>query len=188
MECRYNTDEYADAKAALERKLQLLGLHERAEHTLDPVLSLSVQPATQRRKPKKFPRPTVGLEETREGLDNFRLNWTQYKEDSDLMGADVKRQLVASCSKELQAILSRNLGLQHFETDELVLLKSLEDTVKAKACKGQAHGSQRGGLQGGDQKLFQLQGVGRRLNQGGVPEVARQCGIQGHYKDTARIP
>ena len=77
MECRYNTDEYADAKAALERKLQLLGLHERAEHTLDPVLSLSVQPATQRRKPKKFPRPTVGLEETREGLDNFRLNWTQ---------------------------------------------------------------------------------------------------------------
>ena len=68
----------------------------------------------------------MGVDETREGWDNFRLNWTQYKEDSDRKGADVNRQLVACCSKELQGILSRNLGGQQFETDELELLKHME--------------------------------------------------------------
>ena len=81
---------------------------------------------TQRRKSEKFPRPTVGVDETREGWDNFELNWAQYNEDSDLKGADVSRHLVASCSKELQSILSRNLGRQQFETNEVELLKHME--------------------------------------------------------------
>ena len=50
-----------------------------------------VQPTTQRSKPEKFPKPaTMGVEETRERWENFLLNWTQYKEDSDHRGKDVK--------------------------------------------------------------------------------------------------
>ena len=44
------------------------------------------------------------MDETREGWDNFELNWAQYKEDSDLKGADVSRHLVECCSEELQSI------------------------------------------------------------------------------------
>ena len=74
----------------------------------------------------KFPRPTVGVDETRERWDNFVLNWTQYKEDSDLRAKEVSRQLVACCSDELQTILSRNLGSQQFETEEKVLLEHMK--------------------------------------------------------------
>ena len=58
------------------------------------------------------PRPTVGVDKTRERWDNFLLNWTQFKEDSDLGAKEVSRQLVACCSDELQTILNRNLGNQ----------------------------------------------------------------------------
>ena len=51
---------------------------------------------------------------------------TQYKEYSDPRAADVNKQLVACCSKELHGILSRNLGNQQFETDELELFKHIE--------------------------------------------------------------
>ena len=64
---------------------------------VQPTPSPSVQTNTQRRKPEKFPRPTVGVDETREGWDNFELNWVQYKEDSELKVEDVSRHLVACC-------------------------------------------------------------------------------------------
>ena len=79
---------------------------------------------------------------------------------------------------------------------------SLEDTVKAieakesaKRAKSKLGGAQRGGLQGGDQGLLQLQGEHSILHQGDVSEVPHQgqdiktcskCEIQGHYKDTER--
>ena len=80
----------------------------------------------QPRKPENFPRPTVGVDETREGWDIFELNWAQYKEASDIKGTDISRHLVACCSKELQSVISRNLGRQQFNTDEAVLLKHME--------------------------------------------------------------
>ena len=90
------------------------------------VICPSAQLATHRRKPEKFPRPTVGVDETREGWDTFELNWVQYKEHAELEADEVSRQLVACCSKELQSVLSRNLGRQQFKTAEAVLLKRME--------------------------------------------------------------
>ena len=80
-DCRFNTDEITDVKTAIDTKLHLLDLHVQAEHA--PAPAPSAQPATQRRKPEKFLRPTVGVDETREGWDNFKLNRAQYMEDSD---------------------------------------------------------------------------------------------------------
>ena len=126
-DCKYDTDEDADAKTPLGEKLQLLGFHVSAEHTPEPVQpapSPSAQPATNRRKPESFPRPTVGVDETREEWDTFELNWAQYKEHSELKADEVSRQLVACCSKELQCV--QNLGRQQFKTEEAVLLKHME--------------------------------------------------------------
>ena len=125
-DCLFDTDDF-EAKAAFSDKLQLLGLHVQAEHNPAPTQPAPAsQPTTQRRKPEKFPRPTVGVDETRERWDNFVLNWTQYKEDSDLRAKEISRQLVACCSDELQTILSRNLGSQQFETEEKVLLEHMK--------------------------------------------------------------
>ena len=66
------------------------------------------------------------MDETRETWDNFKLNWAQYKEDSDIKGTYISRRLVACCSKELQSMLIRNLFRQQFSTDEAVLLKHMD--------------------------------------------------------------
>ena len=94
---RYNTNEDADARRLLwERSCSCLASIYRPNIAMiKPTPSLSVQPATKRRKPEKFPRPTEGVDESRKRWDNFRLNWTQYKKDFDLRGADVNRHLVA---------------------------------------------------------------------------------------------
>ena len=63
-------------QSAIDTKLHLLDLHVQAEHA-QPAPAPSAQPATHRRKPEKFPRPTVGVDETREGWENFNLYWAQ---------------------------------------------------------------------------------------------------------------
>ena len=107
-----------EAKTAIDTKLHLLDLHMQAEHAPEPAQTTpapSAQPATH-----------VWVDETREGWDNFKLNWAQYKEDLDIKGTDISRHLVAFCSKELQSVLSRNLGCQQFNTDEALLLTHME--------------------------------------------------------------
>ena len=114
--CEFDTDGEISDKAALGEKLQLMSFNMQLVQTsvpVQPTPSPSFQTTTQRRKPDKFPT-VVGVDET------------QYNEDSDLKEADVKRQLVACCSKELQGILSRNLGAQQFEIDKLKLLKHMK--------------------------------------------------------------
>ena len=81
--CEFNTD--------ADMQFQFLSFHLQLVQTPVPVqttLSPSVQTTTQRRKPEKFPRPNMGVDKTREGWDNFELNWVQYKEDSELKGED----------------------------------------------------------------------------------------------------
>ena len=127
--CLFDTDAEIDDKSPQGEKLQLMSFHLQLEHApvpAQPAPAPSAQPATRRRKSEKFPRPTVGVDETREGWDTFELNWVQYKEHSELEADEVSRQLVACCSKELQSVLSRNLGRQQFNTEEAVLLKHME--------------------------------------------------------------
>ena len=76
-ECLYDTDIDTEDKTAIDTKLHLLDLHVQAEHApvpAQPAPAPSAQPATHRRKPEKLPRPTVRVDETREGWDNFELN------------------------------------------------------------------------------------------------------------------
>ena len=85
--CEFDTDGEISDKAALGEKLQMMSFHMQLVHTpvpVQPTLSPSVQTTKQRRKPEKFPRPTVVVDEARERWDNFVLNWTQYKEDSHM--------------------------------------------------------------------------------------------------------
>ena len=127
--CLFDTDAEIDDKATLENKLQLMSFHLQLEHApvpAQPQSAPSAQPATNRRKPESFPRPKVGVDETREDWDTFELNWFQYKKHAELKEDEVSGQLVACCSKELQSALSRNLGRQQFKTEEAVLLKHME--------------------------------------------------------------
>ena len=71
-QCRFDTDGEIDANSTVGEKLLMMALH--TPEPVQPAPSPSVQPATERRKPEKFPRPTVGVDETREGWDNFELN------------------------------------------------------------------------------------------------------------------
>ena len=66
--CVFDTDAEIDDKTTLGDKLQLMSFHMQLVHTpvpVQPTPSPSVQTNTQRRKPEKFPRPTVGVDETR---------------------------------------------------------------------------------------------------------------------------
>ena len=128
-ECLYDTDIDTEDKTAINTKLRLLDLHVQAEHApvpAQPAPAPSAQPATNRRKPESFPRPTVGVDETREDWVTFKLNWLQYKKQSELKADEVSGQLVACCSKVLQGALGRILCDQQFETEEAVLLKHME--------------------------------------------------------------
>ena len=125
----FDTDAEIDDKSPQGEKLQLMSFHLQLEHApvpAQPAPAPSAQPATNRRKPESFPRPKVGVDETREDWDTFELNWFQYKKHSELKADEVSGQLVACCSKELQSALSRNLGRQQFKTEEAVLLKHME--------------------------------------------------------------
>ena len=71
--CVFDTDAEIDDKTTLGDKLQLMSFHMQLVHTPGPAKSSpvpSVQPATQRKRPEKFSRPIVGVDETRELWDN----------------------------------------------------------------------------------------------------------------------
>ena len=168
--CLFDTDAEIDDKATLENKLQLMSFHLQLEHApvpAQPQSAPSAQPATNRRKPESFPRPKVGVDETREDWDTFELNWFQYKKHSELKADEVSGQLVACCSKELQSALSRNLGRQQFKTEEAVLLKHMEQLaiefqnpyldslVKFKLVSGLLDSEIKEDILGGDEKLLE---------------------------------
>ena len=70
------------------------------------------------------------VDETREHWDNVVLNWTQYKEDSNLGAKEASRQLVAFYSDELHTILNRTLESQQFMTEETELLKQPDEGIR----------------------------------------------------------
>ena len=48
------------------------------------------------KKPEKFPRSTIGLDETTESQD-FQVAWSQYKKEYGLQATNLTRQLYACC-------------------------------------------------------------------------------------------
>lgn len=109
-DCQFDMDGDINSMSAVEEQHQMMAFHVKAEHTPSPVPAPAVQPTAQRKKPERFPRPTVVVDETREHLDNLQLRWTQYRDEINLQGADIGRQWVACCSDDLSISLNRLTG------------------------------------------------------------------------------
>ena len=62
------------------------GEHPPAQH------APSVQAALGGKKPDKFPRLAVGVDETSEKWENFQTSWAQYKDEQSLQGLGLTRQ------------------------------------------------------------------------------------------------
>ena len=116
--CTYKTPEleFNDAMA-------LLTMHERQRHSENMVVTRQEGG----KKPEKFPRPTIGIDETSEKWQDFHTAWVQYKDEYDLRGPGVTRQLYACCSSELATGLSRVTGGRHFTLDENTLIQRMKE-------------------------------------------------------------
>ena len=105
-DCLYDTDEDIKDDSTVGDKLHLLDLHVNAEHPP----AQPVQATSGGKKPEKFPRPAVGVDETSEKWEDFQASWAQYKDEYNLQGLGLTRQLYACCSSELATSLSRVTG------------------------------------------------------------------------------
>ena len=68
-----------------------------------------------RNKPEKFPRPSLEADSTSEAWEDFMVTWAQYKEEYNLTGKALIRQLHACCSIDLKTSLSRLTCGKQFE-------------------------------------------------------------------------
>ena len=89
--CGYTTEE-----VELDAAMELLKMHRDIAHA-------NTAPATaqQGKKPEKFPRPSIDVVTTHEAWCDFYMAWLQYKDEYNLEGQAVTRQLYACCTKEL---------------------------------------------------------------------------------------
>ena len=78
------------------------------------------------KKPEKFPRPEIKMDSSAEDWAEFEVTWKQYKEEYDLAGTALIRQLYACCSDELKQSLSRSTGGRQFVQIEVNLLKLIK--------------------------------------------------------------
>ena len=113
-ECDYKTQSlpYAQAEALLDR-------HLRFAHQ-------ATGGSNSDRKPERFPRPDLKLDSSFEEWSEFLVTWNQYKDEYQLEGASLIRQLFACCSDELRHSLSRPTGGSHFEKSETQLLELMK--------------------------------------------------------------
>ena len=102
---------------------------EQAKALLDSHLKYAHQAtggSNSERKPEKFPRPDIKLDSSQEEWSEFLVMWRQYKEEYNLAGSSLIRQLFACCSEELRHSLSRSTGGSHFNKSEKQLLELMK--------------------------------------------------------------
>ena len=116
-ECTYKTPKLEATDA-----LKLLEMHERTAHS-----GTSSQSSVSGRKPEKFPRPTISIDESTERWDDFKSAWEQYKLEYNLEGTRLTRQLYACCSTELATGLSRLTSGKHFSLNETDMLEKMKE-------------------------------------------------------------
>ena len=137
-DCQYKTE-----NVTVKEAIVLLQMHERTVHGTS-ANNQSVTGEGSNRKPEKFPRPTIGLDEPVENLEDFKSSWEQYKDEYGLSGKYLTRQLVACCSAELSTSLSRATCGKHFTLDEDTLLKRMQElVVRFAPRRGAGHESPR---------------------------------------------
>ena len=123
--CDYQT-ELLDAETALK----FLELHAKTAH---PATTTNNVTGSSSKKPEKFPRPTIDIDSTEETWTDFYSSWQQYKEEYELSGVAITRQLYSCCSSELATSLSRATGGAHFTLTE----QQLTEHIKTLAVKYQ---------------------------------------------------
>ena len=135
------------------------------------------------KKPEKFPRPFIDQDSTLETWSEFLSSWEQYKDEYQLSGTSLTRQLYACCSTDLKTSLSRTSAGNHFTFTEARML----DVIKQLAVKFQNPAvnvqeflcmSQQVD-EGVRHYLSRLRGVASRCNF----EVACTCGKTVSYSD-----
>ena len=78
------------------------------------------------KKPEKFPRPLIDQDSTLESWNEFLSSWEQYKDEYQLSGTALTRQLYACCSSDLKTSLSRTSGGSHFTLTEEQMLGTMK--------------------------------------------------------------
>ena len=78
----------------------------------------------------KFPRPEIKLDSTAKDWEEFTVTWTQYKQEYNLAGAGLIRQLIACCSEEMRQKLSRLTGGKQFDLSEIQLLSHMKNSPR----------------------------------------------------------
>ena len=111
--------EFETVSLPYEQAKELLDGHMRYAHGQAPTVSNN--------KPEKFPRPEIKLDSTAEDWEEFTVSWNQYKEEYDLTGAGLIRQLIACCSEEMRQSLSRLTGGKQFTLSETQLLAQMKN-------------------------------------------------------------
>ena len=176
VECPWESQDLHEDLA--EKALNLHMLHVHPVPTTQPQVG-----GTGVKKPEKFPRPTIDQDSTLESWNEFISSWEQYKDEYQLTGTALTRQLQACCSSELKTSLSRTSGGAHFTLTESQMLS----TMKQLAVKFQnpAVNVQEflGMFQQGDEGvryyLSRLRGVASRCQF----EVSCTCGNSVSYSD-----
>ena len=104
-----------------EQANEQLGTHMKFAHNEGVGL-----PHGEKNKPEKFPRPSIEADSTTEAWEDFEATWNQYKEEYNLSGKGLIRQLHACCSTDLKTSLSRLTCGKQFEQTEVNLMKLMK--------------------------------------------------------------
>ena len=135
------------------------------------------------KKPEKFPRPIIDQDSTLETWNEFLSSWEEYKDEYQLSGPGLTRQLYACCSTDLKTSLSRTSGGTHFTLTEdrmLDIIKQLAVKFQNPAVNVQEFlGMFQQADEGVRHYLSRLRGVASRCNF----EVTCTCGTTVSYSD-----
>ena len=98
--CTYTDCEYTTEKIPVEYAMQLLAMHNTAEHDAAPPPT----PASAARN-AKADRPSIDMGVTTERWVYFQKRWNTYKIATGLAGADIQGQLMDTCSEQLRYVM-----------------------------------------------------------------------------------
>ena len=157
--------------------MELLKMHREIAHN-------ATAPHQQGKKPEKFPRPSIDVDTTDEAWNDFYMAWLQYKDEYDLTGQAVTRQLYACCTPELATGLSRTTGGSHFNLTEGQLVEHMKG-LAVRYQNPAVHVQEFLGLsqqhdEGVRYYLSRLKGVASRCNF----EVTCSCGAKNSFAET----
>ena len=100
--CTYTDCEYTTEKIPVESAMQLLAMHNTAEHDAAP--PAPPIPSSAARK-AKADRPSIDMGVTTERWVYFQKRWNTYNMSTGLAGADIQGQLMDTCSKQLRCVM-----------------------------------------------------------------------------------